>query len=524
MVAATVTGLVLVYYTNTLRGNRSNKGIQGPLIPISLHAEHAGNAETQANAQTHAIAQDAETQQFVAHATHESEVKSDVLESIVAQKREDSLEAVTAPLDPLDEKKLEAKKKKAKLKQTVIDGVNLVMGESAGKLVESIIEISATAKKSGGLEALLKSGKLGKIFSKDIIPFLKKKLQNKKFPTIVGTTDSPLGDLHYEVSGITLESLDIDPSLQCDITDKNEALQIKVLISSALLKNISWKCGTSKIKEKGTANAEIVKAICLFRISLDKAQPGVPRLSIKHCSIDLQQFNLDLKGGKASWVYNKLTSVFNNKIKAKLKEKIDKTLTKKCAMIENKINFAASKVFSLLGKKGKKSPELLKESSVVVPHKKCFLYSNESHNEELDCVLLDLQPFSDVAELRIAFFGEVGLPHLAQQTNHTRIRFRDRSGTLISISKSTTISQIIEHAEYVCFYRDSLSSSFSSSSSVGSHHRSLSSLSTSSSTSTASFTSLSSSYNGLNGSQRGDSFYDDSIYEPDVYFSSNNNN
>lgn len=78
----------------------------------------------------------------------------------------------------------------------------------------------------------MKSGKLGKLFSKDIIPFLKKKLQNKKFPTIIGATgryslilysfllfdnlkiDSPLGDLHYEISGITLESLDIDPSLQ----------------------------------------------------------------------------------------------------------------------------------------------------------------------------------------------------------------------------------------------------------------------------------------------------------------------
>lgn len=39
-----------------------------------------------------------------------------------------------------------AKRKKAKLKQTVLDGVHLVMGESAGKFVESIIDISKTAK------------------------------------------------------------------------------------------------------------------------------------------------------------------------------------------------------------------------------------------------------------------------------------------------------------------------------------------------------------------------------------------
>jgi hypothetical protein len=46
----------------------------------------------------------------------------------------------------LDVTKDKAKKKKAKLKKTVIDGVGLVMGDSAGKFVESIIDLTQSAK------------------------------------------------------------------------------------------------------------------------------------------------------------------------------------------------------------------------------------------------------------------------------------------------------------------------------------------------------------------------------------------
>jgi hypothetical protein len=64
--------------------------------------------------------------------------------------------------------------------------------------------------------------------------------------------------------------------------------------------------------------------------------------------------DLELHGGKASWVYNLLTSVFSNKIKTKLKEKINKMLTKKCNQFETKINFAASKILSIFSDKEKK--------------------------------------------------------------------------------------------------------------------------------------------------------------------------
>jgi hypothetical protein len=362
------------------------------------------------------------------------------------------------------EKENKKKRKKEKLKKTVLDGVGLVMGDTASKFVESIIDISQTAKKDkGGIESFVKSGKLGKLFSNDIVPMLKSKLQNKKFPTIVGTTDSPLGDLHYEVSGITLESLDVNPSLQCDITDGNEALQIRVMISSAQLRNIAWNVKAAKIKERGTANAEIAKAQCLFRISIDRSQL-IPKLSIKHCSIELQQFNLELMGGKASWVYNILTTVFSNKIKTKLKEKIDKMLTKKCNLFETKINFAATRILSLFSDKEKKRKERAAlEAPPVTPHKKCYLYTHESSTEEVDCILLDISPYTDIYELRTAFFGELGLSFPA----HSRMRFRDRTGTLITVSKSTTIAQLVEHAEHVCFYKESSFTSSTSSNKLG---------------------------------------------------------
>eukprot|EP00026_Physarum_polycephalum_P005226 Phypoly_transcript_05257.p1 GENE.Phypoly_transcript_05257~~Phypoly_transcript_05257.p1 ORF type:complete len:542 (+),score=134.82 Phypoly_transcript_05257:318-1943(+) len=357
-----------------------------------------------------------------------------------------------------------SKRKKAKLKKGLVDGVSLVMGDEAGKFVETVMDLS---KKAKGLESL-KSGKLSGLFTKDIIPILKKKLQKKKFPTIVGTTDSALlGDLSYEISGITLESLDINPSIQCDITDKNEALQIKLLISSAKLKNISWKCGTKKIQEKGTANAEIVKANCMFRITVDRSEK-FPKLSIKHCEIELEQFNLELFGGKASWVYNMLTSLFSNKIKTKVKEKIDKMLTKRCRQFESKINLAATHLISLFSSKKKRERI---EAQQVTPHKKCFLFSSESAANELECVLLDLRQFATIADLQIAFFGELGL----EITQAVRVRFRDRTGTLVTVSKSTTIEQIIEHAEHICFYHENLyiTSSTSSLTSITSSSNSL---------------------------------------------------
>jgi hypothetical protein len=340
------------------------------------------------------------------------------------------------------------KKKKDKLKKTVIDGVNLVMGESAGKFVESVIEISSHAK-VGGIESFVKSGKLGKLFSQDVIPVLKSKLQKKKFPTIVGTTDSPIGELHYEVSGITLESFEVDPSVQCDVTDGSEALQIRVMLSEAKLKNISWKCGTAKIKEKGTANAEITKGQCTFRISIDKSQV-LPRLSIQHCSFDLQQFNLELKGGKASWLYSFMTSVFNNKIKTKLKEKIDKVLAKKCRQFEEKINFAASRLLSIFSDKKEKGERMI-EAPKFTPNKKCFLFNED--DDEPECIMIDLQSVSSVEELRTKFFDELGMQYVAYSA-YVRMKFKDRTGTLITISKGTTIEQLTEHADCIHFYKD----------------------------------------------------------------------
>jgi len=278
---------------------------------------------------------------------------------------------------------------------------------------------------------------------------LKSKLQKKKFPTIVGTTDSPFGELHYEVSGITLESFDVDPSVQCDVTDGSEALQIKLLLSEAKLKNISWKCGTAKIKEKGTANAEITKAQCIFRISIDKSQV-IPKLSIQHCSIDLQQFNLELKGSKASWMYNFMTSVFNNKIKTKLKEKIDKVLTKKCRQFEDKINFAASRLLSIFSDKKDKGERFV-EAPKLTPHKKCFLFNED--DDEAECVMIDLQTVTSVEELKTKFFDELGMQYVAFSA-YVRMKFKDRAGTLITISKSTTIEQLTEHADSIHFYKD----------------------------------------------------------------------
>lgn len=367
--------------------------------------------------------------------------------NVVVEERTTTVTTTTTePEKQVDPEK--TKRKKEKLKKTVIDGVNLVMGESAGKFVESVIEISSHAK-VGGVESFVKSGKLGKLFSKDVIPVLKSKLQKKKFPTIVGTTDSPIGELHYEVSGITLESFDVDPSVQCDVTDGSEALQIRIMLSEAKLRNISWKCGTAKIKEKGTANAEITKGQCTFRISIDKSQP-LPRLSIQHCSFELQQFNLELKGGKASWLYSFMTSVFNNKIKTKLKEKIDKVLTKKCRQFEEKINFAASRLLSIFSDKKEKGERLV-EAPKLTPHKKCFFFNED--DEEPECIMVDLQTISSVEELKTRFFDELGMQYVAYSA-YVRMKFKDRTGTLITISKSTTIEQLTEHADCIHFYKD----------------------------------------------------------------------
>lgn len=366
--------------------------------------------------------------------------------AVVVEQKTTVTTTVTEPEQTGEQK---AKKKSEKLKKTVIDSVNMVMGDSAGKFVESIIEISKHAKASGGIDSLVKSGKLGKLFSQDIVPVLKANLQKKKFPAIVGVTDSPFGDLHYEVSGITLESFDVDPTVQCDITDGSEALQIKLLLSAAKLKNIAWKCGTAKIKEKGTANAEITKGQCVFRISLDKSQ-GIPRLSIQNCAIELQQFNLELKGGKASWMYNIMTSVFRDKIKTKLKEKIDKVLTKKCKQFEDKINFAANKILSLFSEKKDKGERTI-EAPKLTSNKKCFMINEDG--DETDCVMLDLKNVTTLDQLKNTFFDELGMQYVAFSA-YVRMKFKDRSGTLVTISKSTTIEQIISHAESLHFYKD----------------------------------------------------------------------
>jgi len=128
-------------------------------------------------------------------------------------------------------------------------------------------------------------------------------------------------------------------------------------------------------------------------------------------------------------------------------------LTKRCHQFETKINLAASHLLSLFSSKKKREKI---EAQQVTPHKKCFLYSSESALNELDCILLDLRQFTTIGDLQLAFFGEIGVEFSSTQT--VRMRFRDRTGTLVTVSRSTTIAQIIEHAEHLCFYRDTTTS------------------------------------------------------------------
>jgi len=358
------------------------------------------------------------------------------------------------------------KKKKDLLREKLIEGVNIIMGDKAGKFVESVFEASKGVKVPA-MHKLMNSEIMASFFESEVMPILRDILQKSKIPNISGATTSPVGDLHYEVSNLSLSGLSVDPALRCDMVDGGNSLQVRFTIKSAVIKNIAWRCWTTVLKEKGSATASISNSHCVFQFDLDLSME-IPRLVIKRATVELNQFSLEIKGSKASWAYNFLSTFFNSKIKSKLQEEIDLLLSKKCATLENTLNFIAvkklskilfkkEKNFGSLGNNNNNSTNNIMGSieTKITTDKKCFLHTKQKENENV--VILNLESIANIEELKVRFFDELGiLDNASLNIQSVVVKFQDAKGDLISATKRTTIEQILQHADSLHFFANDM--------------------------------------------------------------------
>eukprot|EP01105_Mastigella_eilhardi_P015853 TRINITY_DN3629_c0_g1_i5.p1 TRINITY_DN3629_c0_g1~~TRINITY_DN3629_c0_g1_i5.p1 ORF type:complete len:824 (-),score=286.53 TRINITY_DN3629_c0_g1_i5:53-2473(-) len=174
------------------------------------------------------------------------------------------------------------------------------------------------------------------------VPFITEQVVAIKVPPISGTKSSSLGEVHYELRDIVFAGIELQPEnadIAFDTASKTVALSVKQLC--AHIKSFTWsysKNSFPRLKDNGTASANVTNATCNVSFSFDFDEKGKPSVNVTNFLFTIGTLTVKTGDCRASGIYNWVLGLFSTRIKEAVQNQINTTVVKTATKLTTKLN------------------------------------------------------------------------------------------------------------------------------------------------------------------------------------------
>eukprot|EP00871_Galdieria_phlegrea_P004927 jgi/Galph1/5435/GphlegSOOS_G4008.1 len=159
-----------------------------------------------------------------------------------------------------------------------------------------------------------------------LIPQLQTELVGMRFPNIENTGQK----YEYQLEDLSLQSLNI-PSSQVKVTIMHPDIHVECEDIQLNIQIGRWQYrrkGTLSFQDDGEATGSLsnVKVGLIIRSHFEEGSE-IPRMGVRKCDVSVGEANLRFTGTKASWLYNLLSTLFQNQLKRNVEAVLQRTVS-----------------------------------------------------------------------------------------------------------------------------------------------------------------------------------------------------
>ncbi|XP_062513970.1 uncharacterized protein LOC134189643 [Corticium candelabrum] len=167
-----------------------------------------------------------------------------------------------------------------------------------------------------------------------VLPWIRDQLLSVMLPVVTGSKETKLGCVNYELSDMQLSSL-VVPVDNVTIRWEKSCLHVNITGLQAAMKSIKWQYNKPtfpQLTDDGKADAGITGGSFHVAVEIKKS------VEITELASSFASLHIEMKGTRASWVYNALIYWFKNRIQNVLNEELNQMLDLQAATLSDAVN------------------------------------------------------------------------------------------------------------------------------------------------------------------------------------------
>ncbi|KAG9395384.1 LBP / BPI / CETP family N-terminal domain [Carpediemonas membranifera] len=183
----------------------------------------------------------------------------------------------------------------------------------------------AAADTDPGYEVTLTNNGLTCWINTMVAPVLSQ-LQGLKVPDVTGTEKTIIGDINYQMSSITVQSLNVDKFIAN--VEASKGYFLIVLENANADITLDWSYQQQRFPhahDAGTADAQLKKMVIELHATMVRTDDDRPQIKLSDIVVNIGDLDLTLHGG-ASWLYDVFISIFKSSVVRALNDEFAKAL------------------------------------------------------------------------------------------------------------------------------------------------------------------------------------------------------